>query len=333
MKLSDIGEFGLIRRFSPPFLTGLSDRVEGIGDDCAIIETDDTVQLVTTDMLVEEIHFLRDAIGPFDLGRKSLAVNLSDIAAMGGTPTSAYLSLGIPRELEVEWLDRFFEGLHALCDEADVALLGGDTTGSPGPLIVNLAVLGSCRPASLKLRRDARAGDTVCVTGELGDSAAGLRVLLEDLPRDGEAQVLLDRHHRPRAHLAEGAWLGGRAEVRAMLDVSDGIDSDCHRIMEASGCAMRIELERLPVSAELRALARREGWDAQQIAAGGGEDYCLMCTVETGRHEELTRAFEAAFGRPLTAIGRVVEGDDLLYEREGRSLTLDRHGWDHFGSA
>jgi len=330
MNISSIGEFGLIRRFSPPFQKSLPGGTIGIGDDCAVMPwKEGRSLLVTTDMLVEEIHFLREAIPPRDLGYKSLAVNLSDIAAMGGTPESAYLSIGLPGEITLDWIDGFFLGLRELAEEESVHLLGGDTTRSPAPLIINVAVIGTVNSAQVKHRSDARVGDTVCVTGHLGDSGAGLRILLEGKPTDGDASYLLRRHHRPRPHVGEGCWLGAREEVHAMMDVSDGIDSDVRRIMERSQCGAEVHLDRLPLSPQLERSATRFGWDPVEIAATGGEDYCLLATVDSARWPDVARGFEAAFGRPLTAIGSVTESG-LAYLRGNQPAELGKRGFNHF---
>ena len=332
MKLSTIGEFGLIRRFSPPFLKRLTEGVTGIGDDCAVLPYRDGLSLlVTTDMLVEDIHFLRSRIPPRDLGYKSLAINLSDIAAMGGTPENAFLALGLPGDIEVEWIDEFFAGLQELCGEENVSLLGGDTTRSPSPLIVSLTVTGTVATAKAKYRSAAMPGDAVCVTGVLGDSGGGLRVLLAGGPRDEDESCLVRQHHRPRAHLAEGRWLAGRDGVHAMMDVSDGIDSDLRRIMERSRCGAEVELDRLPVSPELGRVAARHGWQVPEIAAADGEDYCLLLTVVPAAFEEIAAAFAAEFGRPLPRIGTVTAPQSgLVYVREGRRWELGKQGFDHF---
>jgi len=332
MRLSDIGEFGLIARFAPRFLERLPAGTVGIGDDCAVLPwTKDRRLLVTTDMLVEGAHFLRAAIPARDLGYKSLAVNLSDIAAMGGRPTAAFLSLGIPGDIEVAWLDAFFRGIRDLAAAENVPLLGGDTTKSLGPLVINIAVLGTARRGRIKFRSGARPGDAVVVTGSLGDSAAGLRVVLEKRPRGRDEAALVRRHNRPRPHLPEGAWLAGRKAVTAMMDVSDGIDSDLRRIMERSDCGAAVNLDALPLSALLRRTARRYGWDERELAAAGGEDYCLLATVRRDASAETAAAFERAFGRPLVRIGTITAaGDGLRYFAGGRPAALRHRGFDHF---
>ncbi|MDI6725589.1 MAG: thiamine-phosphate kinase [Smithellaceae bacterium] len=332
MKLSAIGEFGFIARFSPPFLKDLASGSMGIGDDCAVIPWQEGASLlVTTDMLVEDIHFLRKRIPPQDLGYKSLAVNLSDIAAMGGVAHSAYLSLGIPPDVEVEWLDEFFVGLRELAEKWEVRLLGGDTTRSSGPLIVNLAVLGQAENRRLKFRSSARPGDIIAVTDLLGDSAGGLMILLEERELDEDAVFLLNCHHRPSPGLAEGVWLAKWEEVHALMDVSDGIDSDLQRIMESSHCGARVLLDELPLSEVLKRSAVRYGWKALELAAAGGEDYCLLTSIAPEAFPLIQERFQDHFGKPLYRIGVVTEKDEgLCYLLAGRPCVLGKTGFNHF---
>lgn len=333
MKLAAIGEFGFIGRFSPPFLQGLGENV-GIGDDCAVIPWGGDLSLVvTTDLLIEDIHFLRAKISPEDLGHKSLAVNLSDIGAMGATPLCAFLSLGIPADLDVEWLDGFFLGFRRLADSWRVQLLGGDTTRSPGPLVVNVAVLGQGLTDKLKYRSSARKEDLIVVTGFLGDSGGGLKILLEGLPGDGDADYLVRSHNRPEPHLAEGAWLAAQEGVHALIDVSDGIDSDLKRIMERSRCGCLVNLEDLPVSPALGRAAARYQWALPELAACGGEDYCLLATVAKEDYPALEAGFKRRFNKPLATIGSIIEPEEgLRYLSRGQPVALSRAGFDHFSS-
>jgi thiamine-monophosphate kinase len=335
VKVTEIGEFGLIRRFSPPFVAALAAGELGIGDDCAVLpQPDGSVLLATTDMLVEDVHFLRRAIEPADLGWKSLAENLSDIAAMGGTAQAAFLSLALPRDVEVEWVDGFFAGFKELADATGTELLGGDTTRSPDRVVVNVAVLGRASADRVKLRSGARPGAVVCVTGFLGDSGGGLELVLAGAEAaDADETALLRAHNRPRPHLAEGAWLAARPEVTAMMDVSDGIDSDLRRIGERSRCGARIGIDRLPVSPELARTAACRGWDVARLAAAAGEDYCLLAAVDPGRVGALTTDFAEVFAQPLTPIGTFTgEPEAVRYEVGGREAKLAGHGFDHFAA-
>jgi thiamine-monophosphate kinase len=331
-RLEDVGEFGFIKRIAGPFLRDLPASLTGIGDDCAVIELSAARALVvTTDMLVEGTHFIRDKIEPSRLGHKSLAVSLSDIAAVGGRPCWAFISLALTPGTGLEYMKAFYAGLRRLAEAHGVRLLGGDTTRSTSNMTIDVMVIGLAHPRRIKLRSGARAGDVVAVTDALGDSAAGLRIILEALPRDRDGRRLVARHLGPVPQLAEGAWLAGRREVTAMMDVSDGLASDIMRIMESSGCGADIELESLPVSDALRRYAARRGWDARQTAASGGEDYCLLVTVDADAFGSLRAAFERKFGRPLRAVGRITAAKKgLRFLRGGRPARLEKGGYDHF---
>lgn len=333
MKVSDLGEIGLIQRFSSRFLDRLPSGTRGIGDDCAVIPSrGGSSLLVTTDMLVEDVHFLRRRISPLDLGYKSLAVNLSDIAAMGGKATSTFLSLAIPPDTEVSWVDSFFEGFGSLAEEFEVMLLGGDTTRSPGPIAINVAVLGLIRSKDIKYRSSARPGDVICVTDTLGDSAAGLRAILENRPHDEAIAPLIRRHHRPRPHLVQGGWLARQSAVHAMMDLSDGLNSDLRRILENSGCGVVVRIEQLPISDALKTQAARLGWNSRELAISGGEDYCLLLTVDAGSYEGLARRYRRKFRSELFRVGEITEGPARVrYFKGDEEISVPSRGYEHFG--
>jgi len=332
MKLSDLGEFGFINDIATPFLKNLKQNITGIGDDCAVIPLNEThSQIVTTDMLVENTHFLRDKISAYDLGYKSLAVNLSDIAAMGGKPQSAFISLAIPSGITVEWLEEFYEGLGNLATSSGTMILGGDTTKSPSGFIVNIAVIGVVGNDQVKLRSMAKPGDYICVSGKLGDSACGLQLSLQNKPvMSASEKQLLQAHNLPRPHLEEGRWLGSQAAVHGMMDVSDGVDSDIKRIMEQAKVGAEINLDELPISQNTTELSKKYGWDKIRFAVAGGEDYCLLCTVDAQEHEKLNKDFQNEFGRELFRIGSITNSNDLKYYKHGEEVTLADHGFDHF---
>lgn len=332
MKISAIGEFGLIDRFSKKFIHGLGPGVVGIGDDCAVIPQDKTQSsLITTDMLVEDIHFLRKHISPKDLGHKSLAVNFSDIAAMGGEPLHAFLSLGLPSTTSVEWIDDFFEGFGALVHEYGVQLLGGDTTRSSGPIIINVAVVGKAHSKRVKLRSSAQPGDIICVTGYLGDSAAGLKAILENCSLDSDVQYLIHRHHHPSPHLRQGKWLAERAGVNAMMDISDGINSDLRRIMERSKCGCTIQLDQIPISPALHRFSLKTGWNVLELAVSGGEDYCLLVTVDQSSYERLSDEYYKNFQHQLFRIGEITnQPGNLMYLKAGKPFHFNIQGFEHF---
>ena len=332
VNLSELGEFGLIKRFSRQFLKDLPVDYTGIGDDCAVIPLNDKeVWLVTTDMLIEDSHFIKNKISAFDLGKKSLMVNLSDIAAMGGTPVSAFLSIGMPAGSEIVWIDNFFKGIKNVCSEYGVFLMGGDTTRSPDRVVINFVVLGRGIASEVKRRSAAIAGDIICINDFTGDSGGGLKVLLNDLPEDNDSKYLVKRHSCPRANVKEGKWLSECKDVHAMIDISDGIESDIHRIMESSEVGAEINLDRVPVSEELKRTAEKYKWNAREISVSGGEDYCLMFTVSEGNVDKVCINYEKEFKRPLYKIGKTTDSEgDLKFLYEGRAIAIAKHGFDHF---
>lgn len=334
MKLSDIGEFGFINEIAAPFFKHLKENVVGIGDDCAITPLSETdSQIVTTDLLIEGTHFLLNKITAFELGQKSLAVNLSDIAAMGGTPLSAYISLGIPEKLDIDWLKEFYEGLSFLAKESKTPILGGDTTRSQNDLIINIAVIGKIENKNLKLRSGAKTGDLICVTAPLGESACGLNFILRNLPISRPAERAMYRaHNLPRPHLAEGRFLGKQIGVTSMIDVSDGIDSDLRRIMEQSHVGAKINLEQIPISDLMEEVCGDYGWKATTLAATGGEDYCLLCTVDPEDYQDIATNFKKKFRSDLYTIGKITANNTLEYVLNDKPINLNKSGFDHFKS-
>ncbi len=334
MKLSEIGEFGFIDRVADMFRHLSQQGLTGIGDDCAILpfnETEDYV--ITTDLLIENIHFLKNRIKPDELGYKALAVNLSDIAAMGAQPVGSFLSVGIPADTSVEYLDAFMQGYHSLSEKYNVPLLGGDTTRSVNHLVINVAVTGRCEKGKARLRSIAQTDDIICVTGFLGDSAAGLEVLLNNLPENNDHIKLIRSHHLPEPHLKEGIWLAQQPAVHAMMDVSDGIASDLVHIVKTSGKSAVVELNQLPVSDVLKRVAASNNWDLEKLALSGGEDYVLLCTVEKNSFAKLNPEFTLHFGRPLYAIGHIANGcGEIRWTKNGKAISLVGQGFDHFKS-
>ncbi len=330
--LKDFGEFAFIKRFSPQFLENLPPEVTGIGDDCAVIPYNDSESLLlTTDTLVDTVHFISSRIKAADLGYKSLTVNLSDIAAMGGVAEYALLSLSVPPDREIKWLDEFFAGFKECCDEYRVNLIGGDMTKTPDKFVITVTVTGRAVTRNIKYRSNAGEGDIICVTGIIGDSVGGLHCYLNDVPASKEVAALKEAHFRPRPHLEEGRWLSRFENIHTMIDISDGIESDIRRIMESSGCGAEIELTSLPLSGSFRKVCREQNWNPCELAVTGGEDYCLLLTVDPGGFEEISRRFQDEFAFPLTAIGRILpEEQGLTFLLDNKRKDLTGAGFDHF---
>jgi thiamine-monophosphate kinase len=319
-----------VRRLAP---RGTGVRV-GIGDDAAVLEPSPGCLLVaTTDLLLEDVHFRRRYAEPADIGWKALAVNLSDIAAMGARPRWALVALACPRATTLDEVDAFYEGLLALSGEHEVALVGGDTAASPGGWVVNLTVLGEAVHPP-RLRAGARPGDVVAVTGTLGRAAAGLAVLERraapaGLPPEVLAEVT-EAHLRPRPRVAEGRWLGAAPGVTALIDLSDGLATDLTHIAEESQVGARVQLDRLPLAESTRTVARALGADPVAWATGGGEDYELLLTCGPERFAELQAGLARATGTSLTPIGEIVEDRTVSFvDTRGRARAV-APGFEHF---
>ncbi|MBI3030879.1 MAG: thiamine-phosphate kinase [Candidatus Rokubacteria bacterium] len=334
MKVERLGEWGLIRRIRRTIGSGAPGVRVGIGDDTAVLQlTAGAWLLATTDLVIEGIHFRRRSAGPADIGWKAMAVNLSDIAAMGGTPRFALVALACPEETEVEDVDQFYDGLTAAAAPHGVALVGGDTSASPAGWIVNVTLLGEIEGAP-RLRSGARPGDVVAVTGVLGRSAAGLAVLEAGRRPDLPGPVLdeVERAHlRPAARVAEGKWLATHDAVHGMIDLSDGLATDLGHIATESALAARVALPRLPVAPSARAVAQALGLDPVELATTGGEDFELLFTMERSAAEVIATSLGSATGAAVTVIGEISDGAPgvTFLDAEGRAVDVG-HGYEHF---
>lgn len=340
----DIGEFPLIERLLHRLRGAGRPLPLGAGDDAALLPGLGSGRGVfTTDLLVEGVHFRRDTVPPRALGVKALEVNLSDVAAMGGRPVAFFLSMSLPPDYPLSDLDAFAAGLRGAARRARVTLAGGDTTASPGPVVVSIGVLGRLR-TSRCLRRDrARPGDLLAVSGPLGSSAAGLRLLeegwrwgergAEGPERDPEARrharAALRAHLLPRARLDVGPAAAERGWSRAGLDLSDGLASDLKHLCEGSRVGARIEQASLPVAACARYWARRWGMEAHALALGGGEDYELLLALTPAALRSWRRSGSPP---PPRVVGRVVSrGQGLrLIGEDGRARPWPEGGFRHF---
>ncbi|MHA2578485.1 thiamine-phosphate kinase [Klebsiella pneumoniae] len=319
------GEFSLIARYFDRVKSARLDVETGIGDDCALLHIPEKKTLaISTDTLVAGNHFLPD-IDPADLAYKALAVNLSDLAAMGAEPAWLTLALTLP-EVDEVWLEAFSDSLFVQLDYYDMQLIGGDTTR--GPLSMTLGIHGFVPPGRAMKRAGAKPGDWIYVTGTPGDSAAGLAVLQNRLRVDepSDADYLLARHLRPMPRVLQGQAL--RDLATSAIDLSDGLISDLGHILKASGCGARIDLDAMPYSDAM--LRQVDSEQALRWALAGGEDYELCFTVP-----ELNRgALDVALGHlgaRFTCIGQIApESEGLQFIRDGKPVALDLKGYDHF---
>jgi thiamine-monophosphate kinase len=329
----------------------------GIGDDAAAWQPSrNNRSVITTDALVEHVHFTRDAMSAEDAGWRALASNLSDVAAMGARPVLATIALGFPRELDPEWILACYDGIASLAKRARCAIAGGDLTSAPA-ITFAITVVGEVRATNLKTRSGARPGDVVAVTGPLGASAAGLRIAhgapasangttdphdlavdLDDLETglgdvatapgdfvsDPHIAAALAAFRRPEPRLREGRWLGASRHVRAMMDLSDGLSTDLGRLAAASGAGAVIES--VPVHPAARHVAELTGDDAETWALGGGEDFELLASIDKRAFAHLAGRFRTHFGRELVPVGRITEGSGV---RRADGTPVAPSGWDH----
>lgn len=312
-------EFGLIEAIRKGCEVLPDNGFEGIGDDCALLPIGGgEVLAYTADLVVERIHFLREAATPEEVAHKTLHVNLSDVAAMGLRPVATLLSSALPREvMQSEWVTRFMTAYLAASEEAGVALIGGDTTASERDIVFNVTAIGRGPENRVKRRRDARAGDVICVCGELGASGAGLRDILAGRCNTPLAQ----RHKLPTAQIREGVWLGKEPAVHAMMDLSDGPAGDLKHILKASQVGAEVELSQIPVAA---------GADLE-TALCGGEEYKLLITVEPEAFDRVAAAYFKEFGTPLYPIGRITsESEKLLWLRHSEPVKENWQGFRHY---
>ena len=336
MRLADLGEFGIIDRIRRLLPATSTDVVVGIGDDVAVLDTGGPHYLLATcDIQVENVHFVRHGISPRQLGRKVIAINVSDIAAMGGRPRWALVSLGLPPDLQVDFIDELYHGLEAQTQAAGIAIVGGNLSQIDGPLVIDLFLLGESDRDCLLRRDGAQVGDVVMVTGKLGASRAGLELLLRphlQVSEETRAKVLA-AHLTPQPRLAEGQLLAASKRVHAMLDVSDGILSDLGHLCEASQVGSALELAKVPISQACRDVARAAGVNPEDWALTGGEDYQLLFAVPPGDVAAVQELLSTGTGAMTTVIGHIEPASSgiTLIRSDGTAEPLAGNvGWNHF---
>ncbi len=329
MKVSDLGEFGLIDRIRLHLSEPDPRVIVGIGDDVAVLEgPGEMLLLATCDIQVEGIHFLPSLITPYELGRKALAINLSDIASMGGIPDFALVSLAFPPDTDLEFIDELYRGLRDEAAEAGVRIVGGNMARLPERFAVDVFLLGRVERGLFLTRRGARPGDLLMVTGTLGDSAAGLALLLRGI-REERFAPLYRAHLTPRARLREGRALALGKLATSAIDLSDGLARDVGHICDESGVGVMIRLADIPLSEELKEAASLLGEDPYRWAFSGGEDYQLLFTAPPDKAPQIRQALHPT---PVTEIGLILgpeEGRFILMP-DGSRQPLRPEGWDHF---
>jgi len=308
--------------------------VKGIGDDCAVLKKDgDNCLLLTTDTLVEGVHFDLDWHPPYLLGRKCASVNLSDIAAMGGQPSTCLLSVGFPGMVP-EWFDDFMSGFTEVLAEYDTLLVGGDTVKSQGDIILSVTVTGEGDRKQICYRSGAKPGDMIWVSGSLGNAAAGLELCRRGQCRypenSGQWQQLIHAHLDPEPQVALGRILSTSGLVHAMMDISDGLATDLAHLCEESGVGAEIQQDMLPVSVILENAATELAADVFDWILKGGEDYQLLFTTGTSAEQDLLQLVSEKSVREISCIGRIIEEPGVFLCHDGERRDISYQGYDHF---
>lgn len=345
--LTELGELRLIQEIKnryAGFKGALNDM--GIGDDCALIRTSAKSDLlVTTDTQMEGVHFISNLVSPELIGEKSVAITLSDIAAMGGQPRYLFLNLGLPKKIDEKYAFRIMSGVHKTCKRYRVSLLGGDTFRSSRGTVLCLMALGKVSKGKAICRTGAKLKDEIFLTGTVGASALGLALLKKGWQIKAhhplgknvrekefrESQRAIQRHCQPQPHLEEGRFFSQGNLANAMIDISDGLSSDLYNLCQASRVGAVIYESSVPFDQTLLTFVR-DRRKALKMALSGGEDYCLLLTIPGQKSKQAVRRFQRKFSRQLFKIGEIVpkkEGIHLV-SRRGKMRMLSRSGYEHF---
>lgn len=333
MLVEEIGEFGLIRRIAEIVGVSSEDVIVPLGDDAAIVKTSSSnYAILTTDILIEDVHFRLGLGSPRQLGYKALVVNISDIAAMSGLPKFGVVSLGLKPRTEVSFVEELYYGMKEAAERYGMSVVGGDTSRS-AQTTISVALQGEVEPGLLRRRSEARVGDKILVTGSLGGSAAGLALLLDSqTPKHSEwDEELKHLHLFPAARIGE-ARIASRLGARAMEDISDGLVAEIGHICEQSGVGARIETEAVPITRGVEQVALSLTRSALDFALGGGEDYELVFTAPEKSVEAIASTVQNETGTVVSVIGEItpaVEGIVFL-DKAGRGVDIAARGYEHF---
>lgn len=333
--VADLGEWNLIQRIQQllPAMSG-RDVILGIGDDSAILRLDDhRALLITCDIQVQNQHFRLQQISPYQLGRRAMAVNLSDIAAMGGRPTYALVSLGFSADFAASSFDALIGGLRDQLAEFSAQIIGGNLSRTRHDLIIDITLLGEAPIQQALTRSGAQAGDRIFVTGTLGESAAGFYVLEHyGTNYPAEFEPLVRKHLQPIPRLTAGQLIAQSGFATSMTDISDGLAADLDHICSASGVGAEIDEDRLPRPDRIDQVATRSGQSIRTLLLHRGEDYELLFTLRPETPTTVVNSIVQSSGVPLTEIGRMVPkeaGMDLI-SHDRQRLALHPEGWNHF---
>jgi len=327
--LQQIGEFGLINRIRKWITASDPALIQGIGDDVAVIEVGTKALLITTDILIEDIHFNKSWIDPFQLGKKALAVNLSDIASMGGAPKYFLISIGLPKNLPLSFFSSFYRGLKKEANQFRVELIGGDTSLAQ-KITINICLLGEGKKSDLLFRKGAKVGNDLFVSGTLGDAALGLKILQGKGKTKG-AEGLIQKHLSPRPRVELGQAIAKHHLATAMIDVSDGLLIDTSHLLEESGVGARIWEDQIPLSGLYQKWIHSFSRDSFQFALSGGEDYELLFTAPSKMRKRIA-SFTHSLKIPITRIGEILPQKEGLHiiKKNGKDYSPSHLGFEHF---
>jgi len=330
--VSQLTERELVARIQQRLAPAPGWLLVGIGDDAAVVEPErNRVEVLTVDAIVEGVHFDRAFTPPEAIGHRALAVNLSDLAAMGAAPRLALLSMALPPSLPLDDYDGIANGIAQLAAAHRLHVVGGNLTKSPGPLAIDVTLVGTVKRHQALRRSGARAGDEVYVSGTLGAAAAGLALLKENAASASQMDresALVERYLRPQPRVRLGLMLARNRAASACVDLSDGLADGLHRIADASAVGIAIEADALPIDPAAKARCEARGDDPVRAAICGGDDYELLFTVRPRTRRRLAAA-ERHGGAPLTRIGTCTADGAVLVQRGGASMPVPE-GYSHF---
>lgn len=334
MEIASIGEFGLIRRLTSTISLKNASSIKGVGDDAAVLEYNNKEILVTTDLLLEGIHFDLTYVPLKHLGYKSAVVNFSDIYAMNGTPKQITVSLGISKRFSVENLEEFYEGLNLACEVYGVDIVGGDTSASLTGLCISITCIGEAEKDKIAYRTGAKDTDLICVSGDLGAAYMGLQLLEREktvfkgqadfTPDFAGKEYLLERQLKPEARKDIIQFLTEKEIIpTSMMDVSDGLSSELLHICHESKVGCRIYEERIPIDYQTAVMAEKFNMNVSTVALNGGEDYELLFTVPLSLHDKITEI------KGISIIGYICNqsSGSALITRDGSEIALQAQGW------
>lgn len=340
MELKDIGEFGLIKRLTKNITLYKERVIVGVGDDVAVVKTKaEKYLLLTCDILIEGTHFTKETITPCQLGKKVVAINVSDIAAKGGIPKQALISIGLPKDTKVIYVEEIYRGIKEQSKKFNIDIVGGNTALSKDKIFIDLFLVGEIKPDLLLLRSGAKPDDKILVTGNLGDSSAGLKIIenqdlkLENIKFEKKYKTKLKQAHlSPNPRLLESRIIAKSNLANSMMDISDGLSSDLAKICEASNVGAIIWEEKIPVSKETLAFAKSIGKSPFNFALHGGEDYELLFTIPKENVEIIIKKIQRETKTKVTEIGEIKDRKFgiKIVKTNGGMTPLNTYGWNHF---